>query len=68
MHSLLGLILILVMTVFSVFAMNGSILQERMAGNQRDYKIAFEASEMGLRWGEAWLQSRHSGDTAFSLP
>jgi type IV pilus assembly protein PilX len=54
----LGLILILVMTVFSVFAMNGSILQERMAGNQRDYKIAFEASEMGLRWGEAWLQSR----------
>ncbi len=55
---LLGLILILVMTVFSVFAMNGSILQERMAGNQRDYKIAFEASEMGLRWGEAWLQSR----------
>lgn len=55
---MLGLILILVMTVFSVFAMNGSILQERMAGNQRDYKVSFEASEMALRWGESWLQSR----------
>jgi Tfp pilus assembly protein PilX len=55
---LLGLILILIMTVFGVYAMNGSILQERMAGSQREQKTAFEASEMTLRWGEAWIQSR----------
>ncbi len=61
---ILGLLLILVMTVFSVFAMNGSILQERMAGNQLDHKRSFEAAEIALRWGEAWLQSR----TPFNRP
>lgn len=62
---LLGMILILVMTVFGVFAMKGSIMQERMAGNNRDYNVAFEASEMGLRWGEAWLQSRTPAERPF---
>lgn len=55
---MIGLILLLVMSVFGAFALKGSILQERMAGNQRDYKIAFESSEIALRWGEAWLNSR----------
>lgn len=55
---LLAMVLILVMTVFGVYAMNGSIMQSRMAGNYQDSQQAFEAGEMGLRWGEAWLQSR----------
>lgn len=55
---LLGMVMIVLMTVFGVFALNGSVLQARMAANFQDSKIAFEASEMTLRWGEAWLQSR----------
>ena len=55
---LLGIIFILIMTVFGLYAMSGSILQLRMSGNYRDAKIASEAAEMTLRWGESYLQSR----------
>jgi len=55
---LLGMILILVMSVFGVFALNNSILQARMAGNFQDDKVAFEGAELSLRWGETFLQSR----------
>ena len=55
---LLGLLLVLVITVLGVFALNSSMMQERMAGNNRDNNVAFEAAEIALRWGEAWLQSR----------
>lgn len=55
---LLGMILILVMTIFGVFALNNSILQARMAGNYQDEKVSFEGAELGLRWGETFLQSR----------
>lgn len=55
---LLGVTFILIMTVFGLYAMNGSILQLRMSGNYRDAKVASEAAEMALRWGESYLQSR----------
>ena len=55
---LLAMIMILVMTVFGVFALNSSILQNRMAANYRDDKVSFEGAELALRWGQAWLQSR----------
>jgi len=55
---LLGVTFILIMTVFGVYAMNGSILQLRMSGNYRDAKVASEAAEIALRWGESYLQSR----------
>lgn len=55
---LLGIIFILIMTVFGLYAMSGSILQLRMSGSYRDAKVANEAAEMTLRWGESYLQSR----------
>lgn len=55
---LLGVVFILIMTVFGLYAMNGSILQLRMSGNYRDAKVATEAAEMTLRWGESYVQSR----------
>lgn len=55
---LLGVVFILIMTVFGLYAMNGSILQLRMSSNYRDAKIASEAAEMTLRWGESYVQSR----------
>lgn len=55
---LLGMVLILIMTVFGIFALNSSILQARMAGNYQDSKVSFEGAELSLRWGETFLQSR----------
>ncbi len=55
---LLGMVLVLIMTVFGVYALNNSILQARMAGNYQDKQVAFEAAEQSLRWGELFLQSR----------
>lgn len=62
---IIGLILLLVMAIFGVTAMRGSMMQERMAGNNRDYNVAFEANEMALRWGESWLQSRTPQERPF---
>ncbi len=55
---LLAMIMILVMTVFGIFALNNSILQARMSANYRDSRVAFEGAELALRWGETFLQSR----------
>jgi type IV pilus assembly protein PilX len=55
---LLAMVMILVLTVFGVFALNSSILQNRMSANYRDDKVSFEGAELTLRWGESFLQSR----------
>lgn len=62
---LLGMILILVMTVFGIFALNNSILQARMSANYRDTKVSFEGAELALRWGETFLQSRTPTERPF---
>ncbi|MEE4216336.1 MAG: PilX N-terminal domain-containing pilus assembly protein [Xanthomonadales bacterium] len=62
---LLGMVLILVMTVFGIFALNNSIMQSRMAGNFQDEKVSFEGAELGLRWGETFLQSRTPAQRPF---
>lgn len=54
---IVSLILLMVMTLIGVFAMRGTTLEERMAGNMRDRSLAFEAGESGLRDAERWLDS-----------
>ncbi|MFV8836661.1 PilX N-terminal domain-containing pilus assembly protein [Aquisalimonas sp.] len=54
---IVSLILLVVMTLIGVFAMRGTTLEERMAGNMRDRSLAFEAGESGLRDAERWLDS-----------
>lgn len=51
----IALIFLLLMTLLGVSAMQGSNLQERMAGNLRDRNMAFQAAEAALRTGETWL-------------
>jgi type IV pilus assembly protein PilX len=46
---IISLIILLVLTIIGVQSMNTSILEERMAGNYRDKKMAFEASESALK-------------------
>ena len=45
----IGLIFLLVLTLIGTTAMRGTVLQERMAGNVRDYNFAFQGSEATLR-------------------
>ena len=44
-----GLILLVVITLVGVAAMQGTTLQEKMAGNLRDSNLSFQASEAVLR-------------------
>lgn len=52
----LALVFLLLLSLLGVTAMQTSTLQERMAGNERDRGVAFEAAEAGLRMGEAELR------------
>lgn len=51
----IALIFLLLMTLLGVSAMQGSNMQERMAGNLRDRNMAFQSAEAALRAGETWL-------------
>ncbi|WP_232023964.1 pilus assembly PilX family protein [Sulfurivermis fontis] len=54
---IVALIILLLMTIIGTVAMQGTTLEERMAGNTRDMNLAFQASEAALRAGEGWLQN-----------
>jgi len=56
------LIMLLLLTLSGLAAMQGSALQEKMAGNVRDSEQAFLAAESALRNGETFLNV--SGGTA----
>lgn len=38
--------------------MESTTLEERMSGNMRDYTIAFQSAESGLKAAEAWLMNQ----------
>ncbi len=48
----IALMFLIVLTILGLVAVRSSILQERMAGNDRDRAIAFEAAEAALRDAE----------------
>lgn len=48
----LALVFLVILTILGVAAMNSSNLQEKMAGNQKDKNLAFQAAETGLTAGE----------------
>jgi len=50
-----GLLLLLLLTVFALTGLQGTTLQERMAGNQEQSDLAFQAAEAGLRNAENYL-------------
>lgn len=63
---IIGLIFLMLLTLLGVAAMQGSALQERMAGNLRDRGLAFQAAEAALREAERLLQ--RSGLPSFDQP
>lgn len=52
---IMALLLVVVMTMLGVSAMQGAVLEERMAGNAHDHNMAFQSAESGLRDAAAWL-------------
>ena len=50
-----SLLILLVMTVLGVSSMSSTTLQERMANNDRQRQVAFQAAEAALRAAEAYL-------------
>ncbi len=55
-----GLILLLALTLIGISTMQGSVFDEKMAGNAKDKNFAFQAAESALRGGELWLQNNPS--------
>src|SRR5262245_53024710 len=53
---MMALIFLILMTLLGAAAMRGSALQEQMAGNSRDWNLAFQASEAALREAENFLR------------
>ncbi|MFC1626298.1 PilX N-terminal domain-containing pilus assembly protein [Pseudomonadota bacterium] len=54
---IVALFILLILTAIGLSAGDISMFEQRMAGNQLDQDTAFQASESGLRAGEAYLQS-----------
>ena len=52
-----SLIILLMLTLIGITGMRSTLMQERMAGNDRDRNLAFELAESGLRDGELYLAS-----------
>lgn len=52
---IVALVFLLAMTLIGVTTMQGTTQQESMAGNMRNYNIAFQAAETALLAGERFL-------------
>lgn len=52
-----SLMMLLIMTLIGVSGLQGTVQQERMAGNTRDRSIAFQSAESAVRDAEAYLQT-----------
>ena len=49
---IIALVLLLVLTILGTAGLQDTTMEERMAGNFRDFSIAFDAAESALRTGE----------------
>lgn len=49
---IISLVLLIIMTLLGLSSMSNTVMEERMAGNQRNSDLAFQAAESALRGGE----------------
>jgi type IV pilus assembly protein PilX len=64
---IVALVLLLVLTILGTASVRDTAMEERMAGNFRDYSAAMEAAETALRTGEIELGSSTAfGNMTFS--
>jgi len=57
-----SLVLLLVLTIIGVSSVQTTSLETRMARNEHDSLLAFQAAESALRDAEGWLQNINSAD------
>ena len=58
-----SLIMLLIVTMIAVSSMQGTIMEEKMAGNTRDRNLAFQTAESSLREAEIYVQGLASMGT-----
>lgn len=58
---IVSLVFMLILTIIASASMRSSTLQERMAGNAKDTKLAFQAAEAALRTAETALSQINIG-------
>lgn len=66
MVLVVGMLFLLAMALLGIAAFSGNILQERMAGDNRDIDTAFQAAEAALRDGELDVVRDITPDSAFN--
>jgi type IV pilus assembly protein PilX len=62
---IVSLLMLLVMTLIGVTAVSTTTLQEKMAGNNRQRQLAFQAASSALRGAETWLETNITTVAAF---
>ena len=55
MALIITLVFMLILTIIGISALQSGITQSRMASNQQDYDLAFQAAEAALRQGESFI-------------
>ena len=58
-----SLIMLLIVTLIAVSSMQGTIMEEKMAGNTRDRNLAFQTAESSLREAETYVEGLASMGT-----
>ena len=51
-----SLIMLLIVTMIAVSSMQGTVMEEKMAGNTRDRNLAFQTAETALREAERYVE------------
>jgi type IV pilus assembly protein PilX len=62
----IALIMLLLMSIMSLSAMQGTTMQERMVGNMRDSHMGFYSGEIALDYAESWIRDQ-STKPAFEI-
>jgi len=65
---IIGMVMMLLLTIIGLSAMQGTVMQEQMAGNLRDKELAFQAAEETLRHVESWLAKQDKRPETNSFP
>ncbi|MBU2863874.1 hypothetical protein KO489_08495 [Reinekea forsetii] len=65
---IVALSLLVILTILGISVMESSVIEERMAGNNLDYNLAFQSAESALREGEQWIAQRNSRPDTVNLP
>ena len=60
---IVSLIMLLIVTLIAVSSMQGTVMEEKMAGNTRDRNLAFQTAESALREAETYVEGLASMGT-----